>query len=187
MAVKKQVEKDLAKILFVNDKLDRKEVSVRVNVTEKTIGKWVTEGDWEKLRVSLLTTKDNVLKDLYSQLDNLNKTIATRPIVRDIPASLLKPIKLKTSSGDEVLEYPKINVLDYPIKIGNIPNTQDSLVSTQITNNIKKLETETNIGETISVAKAIVLFVRSIDPAFANQLTTYCDAYIKQKMTDGTK
>lgn len=187
MAVRKQVEKDFAKILFVNEKLDRKEVSLRVNVTEKTVGKWVSEGDWEKLRVSLLTTKDNVLKDLYNQLDNLNKEIATRPIVRDIPASLLKPIKLKDGSGVDYLEYPKINELDYPIKIGNVPNTSDSLVSTQITNNIKKLETETNIGETISVAKALVLFVRSVDCVFANQLTAYCDAFIKQKMSDGTK
>ncbi|NDP26448.1 MAG: hypothetical protein GZ087_03335 [Flavobacterium sp.] len=182
MAVKKQVEKDFAKVLFVENNLDRKEVAARVKVTEKTVGKWVIDGNWEKMRISLITIKDNVLKEHYNQLDQLNKEIASRPIVRDIPASLLKPIKLKDASGAEYLEYPKIKEEDYPIKIGNTPNTKDSLVMTQITNNIKKLETETNIGETIEISKQLIQFIGGQDLYFSKILTEYCDAFITAKM-----
>ena len=129
----------------------------------------------------------NQIISLYNQLQAVNDEIKTRPVVRDIPNFMLKPVKLKTSSGDEVLEYPKYKAEDYPIIIGNFPNSKDTDMISKLTTAIKRLETETNIGETISVAKALVLFVRSIDGAFANQLTTYCDAFIKQKMSDGTK
>ncbi|TAE78065.1 MAG: hypothetical protein EAY81_12140, partial [Bacteroidetes bacterium] len=91
MAVKKQVERDLAKILFVNEGANQKEIAARLDVSEKTIGKWVKDGEWEKLKVSMLVTKDNQLTALYRQLENLNTEISTRPIVRDIPTKLLSP------------------------------------------------------------------------------------------------
>lgn len=186
MGSRKQVEKDLAKLLFVNNGISQKEIAERLNVTEKTVSKWVNEEDWETLKVSLLVTKDNQLKSLYSQLQAVNDEIKTRPVVRDIPNFMLKPIKLKDSSGNENLEYPKYKPEDYPILIGNFPNSKDTDMISKLTTAIKRLESETNIGDTITVAKNLILFIRAIDPAFANQLTKYCDAFIKQKMTDGT-
>lgn len=187
MGVKKQVEHDLAKRYYINDGLTQKEIADRLKLTEKTVGTWVKNGCWDKEKISLLVTKDNQITSLYGQLQAANDEIKTRPVVRDIPNFMLKPVKLKTSSGDEVLEYPKYNAEDYPIIVGNFPNSKDTDIISKLTTAIKRLETETNIGETISVAKNIILFVRSIDPQFANQLTIYCDAFIKQKMTDGTK
>lgn len=187
MGVKKQVENDLAKRYYINDGLTQKEIAERLKLTEKTVGTWVKNGNWDKEKTSLLVTKDNQIKALYGQLQAANDEIKTRPVVRDIPNFMLKPVKLKTSSGDEVLEYPKYNPEDYPIIVGNFPNSKDTDIISKLTTAIKRLETETNIGETISVAKNIILFVRSIDPKFANQLTVYCDAFVKQKMTDGTK
>jgi transcriptional regulator with XRE-family HTH domain len=187
MGTRKQVEKYLAKVLFVNDNISQKEIAERLKVTEKTVSKWANEGDWEKLKISLLVTKDNQLTALYGQLQTVNDEIKTRPVVRDIPNFMLKPIKLKDSCGDEKLEYPRYDPKDYPILIGNFPNSKDTDMISKLTTAIKRLETETNIGETITVAKNIILFVRSIDPKFANQLTSYCDAFIKQKMSDGTK
>lgn len=187
MAIRKQVERDLAKVLFVNDNVSQKEISERLKVTEKTVGKWVKEGDWEKLKISLLVTKDNQLTGLYNQLAAALNEIETRPIVRDIPNFMLKPIKLKDSSGDEKLEYPMYDPEDYPILIGNFPNSKDTDMISKLTTAIKRLETETNIGETISVVKNLIMFIRNIDSKFATQLTTYCDAFVKEKMNDGTK
>lgn len=187
MAVRKQVERDLAKVLFVNDNVSQKEIALRLKISEKTVGKWVKDGGWEKLKVSMLITKDNQLTGLYKQLENAINEIETRPVVRDIPNFMLKPVKLKTSSGDEILEYPKYDPEDYPILIGNFANSKDTDIISKLTTSIKRLETETNIGETITVSKNLILFVRSVDSQFANQLTTYCDAFIKQKMQDGTK
>ncbi|MEN9976893.1 MAG: hypothetical protein RIR36_1053 [Bacteroidota bacterium] len=182
MAVRKQVEKDFAKILYVNENLSQKEIAERLLVTEKTVGKWVKEGNWESLKVSMLVTKDNQLTSLYKQLDNLNNEIQNRPIVRDIPAFLLKPVKLKEADGTEFLEFPKYNAEDYPIKVGNIATSKDADIISKISGAIKKLETETNIGETVEVVKQLIQFIRQQDADFANTLTRYCDAFITSKM-----
>lgn len=185
MAVRKQVERDFAKVLFVNENVSQKDISSRLKVTEKTIGKWIKEDNWESLRTSMLVTKDNQLTALYKQLENVNNEINTRPIVYDIPAILLKPIKLKNSDGNEYLEFPKIDPTDYPIKTGNVANTKDAAVIMGITTSIKKLETETNIGETVAVSKKLIEFVALLDVVFANNLTRYCDLYINQQMRKG--
>jgi predicted transcriptional regulator len=182
MAVRKQVEMDFAKILFVNENVSQKEIALRLKVTEKTVGKWIKENKWESLKVSMLVTKDNQLTSLYKQLETLNNEILTRPIVYDIPTFLLKPIKLKDEHGCEFLEYPKINPKDYPIKTGNTATSKDADIISKITSSIKKLETETNIGETVEVAKQLIQFIASQDSAFAKHLTEYCDAFITSKM-----
>jgi len=187
MATRKQVEHDLAKILFINDDVSQKEIAERLTLTEKTVGRWVKEGNWEKEKTSLLVTKESQITSLYSQLQSVNDEIKTRPIVRDIPNHLTKPMKVKNADGSESIKYPKYNPEDFPILIGNFPNSKDTDMISKLTTAIKRLETETNIGETISVSKNLILFVRSIDVKFANELTKYADAFIKQKMTDGTK
>lgn len=187
MGTRKQVENDLAKRYYVNDGLTQKEIAERLKITEKTVGNWVKKGNWDKEKTSLLVTKDKQISDLYSQLQAVNDEIKTRPVVRDIPNHLTKPYKLRDSDGTERLEYPVYNPEDFPILVGNFPNSKDTDMISKLTTAIKKLETETNIGETISVAKNLILFARSYDSVFANQLTKIADAFIKQKMTDGTK
>lgn len=182
MAVRKQVEKDFAKILFVNDYVTQKEIAIRLKVSEKTVGKWCKDGNWDSLKTSMLVTKDNQLTALYEQLEIKNKEIKNRPIVYDIPTFLLKPIKLKDEHGCEFLEYPKIIEKDYPVKSGNFANSKDADIISKITGAIKKLETETNIGETVEVCKRLIQFISSQDFAFSNQLTKYCDAYITEQM-----
>lgn len=187
MGTRKQVEHDLAKRYYINEGLSQKEIAERLNLTEKTVGNWVKKGSWDKEKTSLLVTKDKQIADLHSQLQAVNDEIKTRPVVRDIPSHLTKPYKLKDADGEERLEYPVYNAEDFPILIGNFPNSKDTDMISKLTTAIKRLETETNIGETITVAKNLILFIRNIDSQFANQLTKYCDAFIKQKMTDGTK
>lgn len=182
MAVRKQVEMDFAKILFVNENISQKEIAARLKVTEKTVGKWIKENNWESLKVSMLVTKDNQLTSLYKQLEMINHEITTRPIVYDVPTFLLKPVKLKNGDGSESLEFPKFEETDYPIKIGNVATSRDADIISKITTAIKRLETETNIGETVEVAKQLIQFIGSQDLAFSKQLTEYCDAFIISKM-----
>lgn len=182
MGTRKQVENDLAKILFVNEGVTQKEIAERLNLTEKTVSKWAKEGEWDKLKTSMLVTKDNQLTSLYRQLENLNNEIATRPIVRDIPAKLLSPVKVKSADGAEHLENPVYNPEDFPVKVGNFPTSKEADMISKLTTAIKRLETETNIGETVEISKQLVQFVRSIDVVFANQLLKYCDLFIQDKM-----
>lgn len=182
MAVRKQVEMDFAKILFVNENISQKEIAGRLKVTEKTVGKWIKDNNWESLKVSMLVTKDNQLTSLYKQLETINHEIETRPIVYDVPTFLLKPVKLKNGDGSESLEFPKFTETDYPIKIGNVATSRDADIISKITTAIKRLETETNIGETVEVAKQLIQFIGSQDLVFSKQLTEYCDAFITSKM-----
>ena len=182
MAVRKQVEMDFAKILFVNENILQKEIATRLKVTEKTVGKWIKDNNWESLKVSMLVTKDNQLTSLYKQLETINHEIANRPIIYDVPTFLLKPIKLKGADGGEYLEFPNFSQKDYPIKVGNVATSKDADIISKITTAIKRLETETNIGETVEVAKQLIQFINSQDVSFANQLTKYCDSFITSKM-----
>ena len=73
-------KKELAKLLFTKDNLDQKEIAEKVGVSEKTISKWVNANDeeWKKLRQSLIVTKEQQLRRIYDQLDELNATIMKR-------------------------------------------------------------------------------------------------------------
>jgi transposase len=68
-------KKYLAKILYTTEHLEGKIVAQRVGVSEKTISRWVTDGNWKSLRNRLLISKDNQINLLYEQLENLNKSI----------------------------------------------------------------------------------------------------------------
>jgi len=176
-----ELDKDYAKRLFLEGN-SQKEIARRLTRTEKTIGKWKDEGKWDELRKSLLVTKDNQLTSLYNQLDRLNKEIETRPIVYDVPASVLKPIKVKDADGSERLETLLYNPTDFPVKLGNTPSSKEADIISKLTSSINKLETETSIGEIVDVAKQIIQFTQSVDLEFAKQLTDYFDLFIKQKM-----
>lgn len=183
MALSKTQAKEYAKTLFVKEDLHQKIIAERVGVTEKTIGKWITDGGWKKLKTSLLTTKDNQIANLYDQLEKINSEIKTRPIVYDIPASILKPIKLKDAQGDETLRYQDYNPTDFPIKYGNYPSNGEADIISKITSSIAKLETETGVGETVEVSKKLIALIQQDDLEFAKQVTSYCDLLIQTLMT----
>lgn len=68
--------KELAKTLYISDHgITQKEIAERVGVSEKTIGKWIKNDNWEKLRTSLLLTKEAELARMYEQLRELNTSI----------------------------------------------------------------------------------------------------------------
>ena len=70
-----QQKKDYAKLLFTTTDLNQKEIALRVEVTEKTLGKWVNDGLWHSLRKSLLTSKGDQLRRLYEILEAVTTTI----------------------------------------------------------------------------------------------------------------
>lgn len=68
----------LAKILYTQEKLDGKIIAKKVGVSENTISKWVNLFNWRDLRNRLLVGKEEVLNNLYQQLENLNTAINSR-------------------------------------------------------------------------------------------------------------
>jgi transcriptional regulator with XRE-family HTH domain len=76
--MKNDQKKELAKLLFINERLTQKEICARVEVSEKTISKWVNTEDWKRLRQSLIITKEEQLRRIYEQIDELNIAISQR-------------------------------------------------------------------------------------------------------------
>lgn len=184
MGLKKTEQKDYAKHLYTEKNLSQKEIAAKVGVTEKTLIKWINDndGEWKKLKRSLTTTKSAQIKFLYEQLERLNQEIENRKIIYDVPAYLLKPIKVKDSDGNESLEYPKYKEEDYPIKLGNFPNSKEADTLAKITNSIQKLEGEASVGEIVNIAMEFIEFVKEIDFELSKKVNDAFDMFIREKM-----
>jgi len=101
MGLTKKEEREYARMLYVNERITFKEIASRVFVTEKTVSKWATEDGWDKLRKSLLTTRQSQLVHWYNQLDSINEGIALRG---GIPTNAEADTMSKTTSNIQKLE-----------------------------------------------------------------------------------
>ncbi|MBK5213627.1 MAG: hypothetical protein JJE55_08215 [Flavobacteriaceae bacterium] len=184
MGLKKTQAQEYAKTLFLDtdQKLTIQEISERVSVRPNTVSKWIKDGNWEKLRTSLLITRQAMITDLYNQLQVLNDHIKSRAIVYDIPDKLLKGTVVKDKQGNEKVSYPDYNPEDYPILIGNYPTSKEANTQIAITNNIKKLETETSIAEVYEVSTGLLEFIKPQDFDLFKKLVPIIDAFINTKL-----
>lgn len=71
-------KKDWAQQLFTRDNYTQKEIAARVGISAVTMSKWAKEGKWEDLKVSVTLTKEEQLKNMYRQIQELNSTILER-------------------------------------------------------------------------------------------------------------
>lgn len=99
-----EMKKDLAKILFIREKLEQKVIADRVGVSEKTISSWVNENDgqWRRERQRLLISKSDQLNSFYVQLENLNQQIES--VNKGIPDSKQADIQIKLTAAIRNLE-----------------------------------------------------------------------------------
>lgn len=125
-------KKYLAKILFTREHLEQKEVAIRVKVSEKTIGKWVKDGNWKDLRRRLLLTKEQELTNFYEQLENLNTLIRSSDKKHadskqaDILIKLTAAIRnLETDLGIAELVDSGMKFLKYIQQVGTTEQVRD--------------------------------------------------------------
>lgn len=79
--------REWAKLLFVTERLSQREIAERTGKSTVTINKWVKEGEWERLRQSMLVTRESQLSRMYMQLDELNSEIMKRDEGKRFPSS----------------------------------------------------------------------------------------------------
>lgn len=94
----------LAKILYTREKLDGKVVAKKVGVSEKTISNWVTNFGWKTLRNRLLVGKEEVLSNLYEQLQELNDFIKAKETGKKFGDTKEADIIIKYTAGIRNLE-----------------------------------------------------------------------------------
>lgn len=123
----KEQKSDYAKTLYLTERgITQKEIAERTGVTEATVCGWVKKFGWDTMKKSLLTTKDEQLSMLYSQLDAANNAIINR---------------------DDGAKFPTAKEADAILKI---------------TAAISRLETETNIGDKMSIGREFLMYVRKV-------------------------
>lgn len=72
-------KKDYARQLYLNDSsITQAEIAEKVGVSKVTLCKWVKEGKWQELQMSLLVGKEEQLARLYKQLRLLNDAIENK-------------------------------------------------------------------------------------------------------------
>lgn len=69
-------KKDLAQELYIMGNHTQKAIAEIVTTTAKTLGKWITDGNWDELKDLKSITKKQLLKDSYAQLKAVNERIA---------------------------------------------------------------------------------------------------------------
>lgn len=161
MGIKKDREREHARILYVSERISKEEVAERTGVSVKTITRWANEDNWDKLRKSMLTTRQAQLVHWYNQLEAINEYIAERPDIIANGKSTPNPLQK------------------------NIPTNSEADTMSKITSNIQRLEVEINLGSIVEVSKDILVFVQSVDLSHAKLLKNYFDAFISDKLKNG--
>jgi len=125
--------KGYAKLLFVRDKLSQKEIAQRTEISEKTIGKWVNDGLWDKEQKNFVLTRQEQMSNLLDELTEINKFIKDKPEglrfadskLGDVRRKLIKDIKeLETKASKPEAIGSCIALLDFIRKV-NLGKAQE--------------------------------------------------------------
>lgn len=97
-------KKEYAKILYVKETMTQKEIAQKVGISEKTLSKWVNDNEWDRLKASIVITKEEELRRVYQQISAINEVIATRTNGERFASSREADILTKLAAAARSLE-----------------------------------------------------------------------------------
>lgn len=72
-------KKEWAGVLYLKENMTQAEIAEKVGVSRITINKWVKAEKWEEHKTGITLTREWQISNLYRQVEELNKTINSRP------------------------------------------------------------------------------------------------------------
>jgi transposase len=72
------VRREYAKMLFLRTNKEQKEICQIAGVSEKSLCKWKKEENWDRLKASIVITKEEQLRRIYQQISELNQAIENK-------------------------------------------------------------------------------------------------------------
>lgn len=72
-------KKEWAELLCTKEGYSQKDAAAKVGVSAVSMNKWYNEGNWLRVRQSMLITRQEQLSRLYMQLDELTSSIQKKP------------------------------------------------------------------------------------------------------------
>lgn len=76
--LKSEQKKALARDLYLLGTYTYEEIAMKVGTQRQTISRWAKAGGWEDLKAGMSVTREEILKRLYQQLNNINAIILER-------------------------------------------------------------------------------------------------------------
>jgi len=127
----KKQEREYAKLLYTQMALTQKDIAAKVGVSEKTIGKWKEQENWEQLKTVLITTRTNVIRNLQRQMELWQKEIGER-----LASSKETDILTKLASAIRSLETETgiSEMVDTGMKFIQFLQQQDVELAKEVTN-----------------------------------------------------
>lgn len=74
---KKEAARSVARIRFVEQGKNRKEIAQELNVREKTVGDWAAKGNWEDQRTAYLTSSQQVERSLKGLIQTYTEQLTS--------------------------------------------------------------------------------------------------------------
>jgi DNA-binding XRE family transcriptional regulator len=65
----KSKERIIAQHLYVDSGLSQKQIAEQLDISEKTISKWKTEDNWDKIRTARRITKSELINKIYKSMN----------------------------------------------------------------------------------------------------------------------
>ncbi len=75
MAKTKNNNRELAQVLFLQGGMQKKDIAEKLGVSQQTITTWAKADNWDALKKNLLTGKQQILAQLYDELEEFNRMI----------------------------------------------------------------------------------------------------------------
>ncbi len=103
-ALNNSQKKQWAQTLYLRENLTQLEIAERVGVSRVTVSKWVRDGKWEEQKAGITLTRQEQVANLYRQVAEINRTIATRHEGERFPNSKESDILGKLSAAIRNME-----------------------------------------------------------------------------------
>ncbi len=97
-------KKDWAHTLFIREQLSLIEIAERVGVSRQSLSKWVKQGKWEEEKTGMTLTREQQVTNLYNQVAEINRLIASRPDGKRFATSSEADVLVKLGSAVRKLE-----------------------------------------------------------------------------------
>lgn len=97
-------KKDWAKLIYTTEGLNGKLTAQKVGVSAKTMSAWVIKGKWDDLKASLIISKEQQLRRIYFQINEINNDIETREVGKRYANSKEADTLVKLTSAAKTLE-----------------------------------------------------------------------------------
>lgn len=135
---------EFARILYVKEGVNQKEIAQRVGSAEATIRRWREKHGWDKQKETMVMVKDNQLSSLYRKLEKLNQHVESNQdnlvTSKDVDAivkltSAIKKLEVDTSLGEIIDVAKKFTsfVQEYDLEMAKkIANHFDTFIKDQL-------------------------------------------------------